>query len=124
MWDGVAGTCTSALGVDCVGPFFKERVLNLVFNELNEEPRIGLFLSLGACNVSAYSGGFGQEESGILPFLLSTVLAIPGSSSWTSSDVAGRPILKPGFFIRECAAMADCGLYECAAGRRLPTLLE
>ena len=52
MWDGVAGTSTSALGVDCGGSLFKERVLNLEFNEPNENPRNERPLTLGECNVS------------------------------------------------------------------------
>ena len=114
MWDGVARTSTSTLGVDCGGSLFKERVLNLEFNEPTENPRNAWPQTLGESNVSGYPGGFGQEESGVLPFLLPFVRAIPGSSSWTSNDVAGRPIVDTGLCIRECAAIADCGLFSCA----------
>lgn len=124
MWEGVAGTSTSTLGVDCTGPLFRERVLNLLFNEVTEISRIERPLSLGECNVSGEPGGFGHEESGILPFLLPIVRDIPGSSSWTSNDVAGRPFVKTGFCIREFAVMADCGLYNCAEEGRVLALLE
>ena len=120
----MAGTSTSTLGVDCVGQHFKERVLNLVLTEFKERSRTERPLSLGARNISGYSGGFGYEESGGLPFLLQTVRASPGSSSCTSSDVAGRLIVETGFCIREVAAMADCGLGNCADVGRVPTLLE
>ena len=121
MWDGVVGTCTSTLGVDCVWPLVRERVLNLV---LNEQSRIERPLSLVARNVSGSSRGFGHEEIGILPFLLPSVRASPGSSSYISCDVAGRPIVERGFCIRDCVAMADCGLFNCVDGGRVPTLLE
>ena len=52
------------------------------------------------------------------------VRAIPGSSSWTSNDVAGRPIVDTGLCILEGAAIADCGLCSCAEGGRVLTLLE
>lgn len=124
IWDGVAGTSTSTLGVDWVGPRFKERVSNLAVIEFIENSRIERPLSLGVCNVSRKAGGFGHEESGVLPFLLPIVRAIPGSSSCTSSDVAGLPMVGTGLCIRECAAIADCGLYNCADGGRPLTLLE
>lgn len=121
MWEGVAGTSTSTLGVDCIRPLFKERVLNLLFNEFTEISRIERPLSLGECNVSREPG---HEESGILPFLLPIVRDIPGSSSWTSNDVAGRPFVKTGLCIREFTVMADCGLFNCAEEGRVPALLE
>ena len=97
-------------------------MLNLEFNELIEKSRIEHPLSLGSLRLE-YSGGFGHKESGVLPFLLPAVRAISDSSSCTSSDVAGR-ILQTGFCIRECAAIADCGRYDCDEGGRVPTLLE
>lgn len=95
-----------------------------MLNEFHEHSRIERPLSLGACNVSGYSGGLEHEENGILPFLLPTVWAMPGSSACSSIDVAGREIVETGLWIWEGAAMADCGLGNWADGRRVLTLLE
>ena len=113
----------SALGTDWAGPLSSVRELKTVFRETSrmENALKGLFAQweelftkasqLPLClSIFLLWGRFlGIEEKEVIPFRCPLFCVVPGSSSCTSSDIAGRPNEGVGFCKRD---IADWCLYD------------